>query len=421
MSEWRRVILHADLNSFYASVECLYRPALWQKPVIVCGDPESRHGIVLAKNQPAKKTGIKTGEAIWQAKSKCPGLICLKPDYEKYLRYAHLTRDIFADYSDRIEAFGLDEAWLDVTGSQRLLGDGPSLADQIRRRVRRELGLTCSVGVSFNKIFAKLGSDLKKPDATTVISPQDYRKIVWPLPSGMLLYVGPSTRRKLGRIGVRTIGKLAAMPLEDARKILGHWGEVLWHYANGRDTSPVMHQEARADIKSVGNSTTTPRDLQDEKDVRLIFWVLAESVAARLRQHGLKGRTVQIHLRDNQLFSMERQEKLKRPTALASEISSQAMALFTRHYDWKRPLRSVGVRACDLVSADERVQISWLSEEEKRWRQMQLEQAFDTIRSRFGHGSIQRGLMLADRDLSGFNPKEEHVIHPVAFRKESGR
>lgn len=411
-----RVILHADLNGFYASVECLYEPELWHKPMIVCGDPDNRHGIVLAKNQPAKHYKIKTGEAIWQARAKCPDLICRPADYPKYLTYSRLTRQILADYSDQIEAFGLDEAWLDVSGSVRLLGSGPELADQIRQRVRDELGLTCSVGVSFNKIFAKLGSDLRKPDATTVIARDDFRSIVWPLPVGELLYVGPSTRRRLGRIGIRTIGALASMRLTDARALLGKWGETLWLFANGRDSAPVQHSDFHEAIQSVGNSTTTPRDLENEDDVRLIFFVLSESVAARLRQYGLKGRTVQIYIRDNQLSGMERQGRLSQPSDLSSEIARRGLALFRQHYDWHRPIRSLGIRAADLVTADQLTQLSWFSDEEHRDRQRSLEQTIDSLRSRFGHFSVQRGLMLADRPLSGLNPRDTHQIHPIAFR-----
>ncbi len=413
------MILHADLNSFYANVECLYQPDLWDKPVIVCGDPESRHGIVLAKNQPAKAYKIKTGEAIWQARQKCPGLICLPADYDKYLNYSHLMRHILSDYSDQIEPFGLDEAWVDVTGSVELLGDGSYIADQIRARVRQELGLFCSVGVSFNKIFAKLGSDMRKPDATTVIDPEHFRDIVWPLPVSELLYVGPSTRRRLARVGVRTIGGLARMREQDARGMLGKWGDVLWAYANGLDQSAVMKGHTSHVIKSVGNSTTTPRDLENDDDVRLIIFVLAESVAARLRQYGFKGRTVQIYLRDNQLRSIERQTKLKEASDLAQELAEKAMTLFSQQYDWKHPLRSLGVRACDLVTAHDLVQLSWLEDEQRRQRQRHLELAMDQIRSRYGYYSIQRGLMLADRPLSGFNPKEEHIIHPVAFRSDA--
>ena len=416
--KWSRVILHADLNSFYANVECLYQPALWHKPVVVCGDPENRHGIVLAKNQPAKQYKIKTGEAIWQAKQKCPKLICLPADYDKYLTYSHLMRELLADYTSQIEPFGLDEAWIDVTGTVSLYGDGEKIANEIRARVTRELGLYCSIGVSFNKIFAKLGSDMRKPDATTVIDPDNFREIVWPLPVSELLYAGPATTRKLTRVGVRTIGALANMRQEDIEGMLGKWGGILWSYANGRDQSAVMQQQERHIIKSVGNSTTTPRDLENEKDVRLIVYVLSESVAARLRQYGFKGKTVQIYIRDNQLRGFERQGKLFRPSDLAQEISDKAMALFKQNYDWQTPIRSLGIRACDLVAAHDLTQLSWLTDEQCRQRQRKLEQTIDLIRSRYGYYSIQRGLMLADRPLSGFNPKEEHIIHPVAFYHE---
>lgn len=417
MEKWQRVILHADLNSFYANVECLYRPALWHRPVVVCGDPQSRRGIILAKNEPAKRFGIKTGEAIWQARAKCPGLVCLKADYPRYLQYSRLMRGLLGEYSDQVEPFGLDEAWIDVSGSVGIFGDGPAMADQIRRRVHRELGLYCSVGVSFNKIFAKLGSDMQKPNATTIISPRDYRHKVWPLPVQELLYVGPSTRRKLARIGVRTIGGLAAMEIEDLRGLFGKWGETLWYFANGRDIEPVRQTDARSQIKSIGNSTTTPRDLEKETDVKIIFYVLSESVAARLRTYGFRCRTVQIYMRDNRLRSWERQGKLPAASNLASEICRRALELFRENYDWSRPIRSLGVRACDLVTAAEGIQLSLLCDENLRDRYAALEQAIDEIRGRFGYFSIQRGLYLADRPLSGFNPKEEHIIHPVSYMR----
>lgn len=415
MAEWPRVILHADLNCFYASVECLYRPELRLKPVAVTGDAENRHGIILTKNDPAKRFGIKTGEAIWQARQKCPDLVVLKADYPKYLKYARMTRQILSEFSDQVEPFGLDEAWLDVTGSVRLLGDGRQIADRIRQRIRGELGLTCSIGVSFNKVFAKLGSDLKKPDATVVISPEHYRDIVWRLPVGELLYVGPSTRRQLNRIGVRTIGMLAALRLEDARFLLGKWGETLWYFASGQDTAPVMQSDARDVIKSVGNSTTTPRDLTDPDDVRLVLTVLSENVAARLREYGLKCATVQIYIRDNRLQSIERQQKMPVVTDLSGTIARAAFALFQRHWTWERPIRSLGVRGCELATADSLVQLTLFESSAIYQRQKDLERAIDQIRRRYGYFSVQRGLMLEDRRLSGFDPKTEHSIHPVAF------
>jgi DNA polymerase-4 len=408
-----RTILHVDLNNFYAAVECLYRPELRDKPVAVCGDAEARHGIVLAKNYPAKVLGIKTGEAIWQAKQKCPDLVVLPPDFKKYMRFSGLARAIYADYTDQIEPFGIDEAWLDVTGSVNLFGSGAVIADIIRRRFKEELGLTGSVGVSFNKIFAKLGSDLKKPDATTMITRDNFQELVWPLPVGELLYVGRSTRRKLQNRAISTIGDLAKRDIEPLRMLLGVWGETLWGFANGLDTAPVRQVGEESLIKSVGNSTTTHRDLLNTEDVKLIVYVLAESVAARLRRHGLKCTTVAISVRDKELLSFERQGKLLTPTFVSGDIAKKAMDLFAVNYHWHIPIRSIGVRGCELVTANDHTQID-LFDDSKLQRQ-DIEQTIDAIRSRFGHYSIQRCAMLMDRKLTGFNPKDDHVIHPVSY------
>jgi len=410
-----RVILHADLNNFYASVECLHRPELRDKPVAVCGDPTLRHGIVLAKNYPAKSLGIKTGEVIWQARKKCPDLIVVPPDYSLYLRFARLAREIYLNYTDQIEPFGIDEAWLDVTGSVGLYGDGPQIADQIRDRIKFELGITASIGVSYNKIFAKLGSDMKKPDATTVITPDNFRQLVWPLPASDLLYVGRATKAKLSRYMIRTIGDIASTSRYFLHFLLGKWGDILWSFANGEDCSPVAPFGDEGIIKSVGNSTTTPRDLSDNDDVKLVIYVLAESVAARMREHGFKCRTVQIHVRDCDLAVFERQGKVERATNLSSDIALKAMELFTASYRWQKPLRSIGVRGTDFVTEGEAVQVSLFIDEEERKRREDLEKTVDILRRRFGHFSIQRGLMMGDRKLTNLNPKDEHVIHPVGF------
>lgn len=324
------MILHVDLNNFYASVECLYNPDLQDKPIAVCGDIEARHGIVLAKNYPAKAFGIKTGEAIWQAKQKVPGLIVVPPDFRKYLRFSKLVRTIYANYTDQIEAFGIDEAWLDVSGSTRLFGNGEDIADKIRCRMKDEIGLTVSVGVSWNKIFAKLGSDMKKPDATTVINQSNYQKIVWPLPVGELLYVGRSTRQKLQNRAIYTIGDLAKRTPIDLRRILGVWGETLYVFANGLDSSAVRRSGEECVIKSIGNSTTTWRDLLNEEDVKMIVYVLSESIAARLREQALKCTGVAISVRDNELVSFERQGQLHQPTFISNDIADKAMDLFTK-------------------------------------------------------------------------------------------
>ena len=408
-----RTILHCDLNNFYASVECLYRPELRGKPVAVSGDVENRHGIILAKNQLAKAAGVKTGEAIWQAEAKCRGLVCVPPDYKKYLRFSRLARNIYADYSDRIESFGIDENWLDVTGSAALFGDGVQIAGTIRKRLREELGVTGSVGVSFNKIFAKLGSDMKKPDATTVITKENFRDVVWPLPVEELLYVGRSTKTKLNNRAIFTIGDLARRDVHLLKLSLGVWGETLHSFANGLDQAPVAISGEENFVKSVGNSTTTPRDLINDEDVKLIVYVLAESVAARLRRHGLKCRTVAIHIRNNELYSFERQSKLPVPSFLARDIAGKALEIFRQNYTWDRPIRSLGVRGADLVTADGSVQLDLFAPDSAE--QEELERTLDRLRERFGPYCVRRCALLQDDRLTGFNPKDDHVIHPVSF------
>lgn len=410
-----RTILHVDLNNFYASVECLYNPEIRDKPVIVCGDAEARHGIVLAKNGPAKALGVKTGDVIWQAKLKCPDLIAVPADFSKYLRFSRLAKTIYADYTDRVEAFGVDECWLDITGTDKLFGDGESVANQIRQRFREGLGLTASVGVSWNKIFAKLGSDMKKPDATTVITQENFREKVWPLPVRELLYVGRSTRTKLQNRAIYTIGELANRDIHSLRLLLGVWGETLWHFANGLDTAPVKFIGEESLVKSVGNSTTAVRDLQNFEDVKMIVYVLAESVAARLRDHGLKCTTVSISVRDKELHSFDRQGKLSVPTFLSGDIAQKALDLFTANYRWDRAIRSIGVRGADLVTADGHIQLDLFDRDKTQIEG--LESAIDKIRQRFGQYSLQRCTMLFDRKLTGFNPKDEHVIHPVSYLK----
>jgi DNA polymerase-4 len=410
-----RTILHVDLNNFYASVECLYRPELRDKPLVVCGDAEARHGIVLAKNQPAKQLGIKTGDVIWEAKLKCPGLITVPADFRKYLRFSRSARAIYADYTDQIEAFGIDECWLDVTGSLKLFGSGPVIADTIRQRFKEELGLTASIGVSYNKIFAKLGSDMKKPDATTTITEDNYRDKVWPLPVSELLYVGRSTRQKLQNRAIRTIGDLARADTKNLKLMLGVWGETLWSFANGFDSAPIRLTGEESLIKSVGNSTTAVRDLLNNLDVKLIIYVLAESVAARLRKHGLKCKTISISVRDKELYSFERQGKLTTPTFVSGEIAEKAMELFCANYRWGNPIRSLGVRGADLVTAAGNLQLDLF--DDKKPEAEGLERTIDSLRRRFGHYSIQRCAMLLDRQLTGFNPKDDHTIHPVSYFK----
>ena len=402
-----RAILHSDLNNFYASVECAWEPSLRGKPVAVCGDPDERHGIVLAKNQLAKAMGVRTAEAVWQAREKCPGLVVVRPDFSKYLRYSRMMRAMYAEYTGRVEPFGLDEAWLDVTDHPM---GGEAIAGELRRRAKEELGLTLSVGVSFNKVFAKLGSDMKKPDATTVISPENFREKVWPLPVEALLYVGPATARKLRARNVRTIGQLARCSADALGTMLGKCGEMLWAFANGLERSPVRRIGEAEAVKSVGNSATPPRDLRSEQDVRRMVTVLAESVAERLRAQGLCGAVVGLSVRDCELSAFQRQRKLARPTALAAEIIPNAMALFRESYRWERPVRSLGVSVSALSPLGGDVQLSMFPEAERE-RRYDLEGAVEEIRRRFGHGAILRASLIRD-DIGQINPRDEHFAVP---------
>lgn len=411
-----RAILHIDMNSCYASIECLHHPEIRHLPVAVGGDVEARHGIILAKNELAKRAGVKTGEALWQAKQKCPDLVIVPPHYQLYLRFSRMARAIYAEYTDLIEPFGLDEAWIDVTGSG-VFGDAVEIAETIRNRVKFELGITVSIGVSFNKIFAKLGSDYKKPDAVTVFGKDDYREKVWPLPVEELLYVGPATTRKLRARCIRTIGDLAQTDPSLLHSWLGKMGYVLHAFANGNDPSPVAPLGEEAIIKSIGNSTTTPRDLTCEEDVNIIFYVLAESVAARMRENGFRAKTVQISLRDTDLFSFERQCKLESPSCLASELHDAGMRLLQDNYRFRKPLRSVGIRGMDLVPIQTAMQLNFFEDPVRREKRERLEVAVDELRRRFGHAAVSRAVTMCDPSLGTINPKDDHTIHPVGYFK----
>ena len=408
-----RVILHSDLNNFYASVECLDDPSLRGKPVAVCGDPALRHGIVLAKSYEAKAFGVATGQAIWEAKLRCPGLVVVPPRYGRYLELSRQVRELYLQYTDQVEPFGLDESWLDVGGSAGLFGDGRQIADTLRTRIRREIGLTVSVGVSFNKVFAKLGSDYKKPDATTVITRENYRQVVWAMPVNDLLYVGPATTKKLGRYGIRTIGTLAQASPAFLHTVLGKVGVMLWRFANGLDRSGVSTYYAMPPVKSVGNSTTAPRDLVSDDDVKITLYALCESVAARLREQRSLCSTVQLGIRDNTLLRYERQEKLAFPVSNSGDLFASAFRLFRANRP-SRPVRSLSVRATGLSPADEAPQLSLFPEDARRQKREDLERAVDRIRAKYGYTGIRRGIQLLEPSLD-LDAKGSNIIHPIGF------
>ena len=409
-----RIILHCDLNSFYASVELRSRPDLQNVPVAVCGDPTSRHGIILAKNEPAKKFGVQTAETIWQAKKKCPELVLLPPHHKLYRQVSKEVNTIYEQYTDLVEPFGIDESWLDVTHTLHLFGgDAKALADHLRQRMKQEMGLTLSVGVSFNKVFAKLGSDLKKPDATTVIPYDHWQDTVWPLPVEDLLYVGPATTRSLHRLYVKTVGDLAHMPPASVRARFGKFGVVLQSYAMGLDNSPVSPIGAEPIIKSVGNSTTMPRDMEDGDGLRIVLYILCESVAERLRALGLQCRTVQVSLRGTDLSWCERQAPLAAPSCNATAIYNTAYRLYRNNA--RGPLRSIGVRGCGLDHWAH-VQTSLYQDIIRSQKLDSLDHAVDDIRRRFGRDSVRRGIMLMDRQLAALNPQTDHVAVPPGGR-----
>ena len=390
-----RIILHCDLNCFFASVELLDKPALQNVPVAVCGDPASRHGIILAKNEPAKRLGVQTAETVWQAKQKCPHLILLPPHHSLYADYSRRVNTIYGQYTDLVEPFGIDESWLDVTGSLHLFGgDARQLADDIRARLRQELELTISVGVSFNKVFAKLGSDYKKPDATTVISRENWRDMVWPLPVGDLLFVGRAARRTLSQFGVETIGQLAACKPELLEQLMGKAGLQLYRYANGLDDAPVRPQHEQEPVKSVGNSTTFPENLTRWEQVRGGLQTLSDSVAARLRQQGLYCGGVAVGVRDAQFRTVSRQMRLPGPTHLMRDIYGAALELTGRIWKAPNPIRLLSVTALYITdSADSYQQLDLLAGDAtaRDRRQEQLESAMDAIRGKYGRDAISFG------------------------------
>ena len=425
-----RTILHSDCNCFYASVELLHHPELRGKPVAVGGDPQARHGIVLTADYTAKRRGVKTGMALWQARQVCPDIIFLPPRMDLYLRFSRMAQEIYAEYTDKREPYGIDESWLDVTDSVSLKGDGYHIAQEISNRMKKELGITVSVGVSFNKIFAKLGSDYKKPDAITTMNKDEYRDKAWPLPVSDLLYVGSATNNKLRGIGIRTIGDLARTEETLLVRKLGKMGSILWSFANGYDESPVKLENTSAPIKSVGNSTTTPKDMETDEDVKIVLYILAESVAARLRENGFRCRTVEISIRDKDLFHFSKQVKLQNASNITREIAEAGYKLYKESYRlpvdeqelknsrpefYQKPLRSIGIRGTDLVTDYFWEQLDMFMDPQAREKQMKMDAAVDNIRKRFGFYSIQRGLMYQDRILSACDAKSDHTVHPHGY------
>ena len=386
-----RIILHCDLNNFFASVSLLSNPTLYDMPVAVCGSIEARHGIVLAKNEIAKKFGVKTAEAVWEAKQKCPDLVTLPPDYKKYHEYSVRAREIYARYTDLIEPFGIDECWLDVTGSTLLFGAGEQIANKIRNDIKRELGITISVGVSFNKVFAKLGSDMKKPDAITIISRENFKQKVWCLPVSDMLFVGKSTAQKLNQNGIFTIGDVTKCDDTMLSRLLGKAGAQLKNYALGEDVSPVTPESDDDIPKSIGRTITPPEDIVNSDGVWKLYIGIAEEISEILHSKGLYAATIQVHTRDTNLKTKEYSRTLTSPLNTSILLAREAMKIFEKNYTWDLPLRSVGFRVTNLKGDNVAFQTNIFDDDRDNEREEKIENSILNVRKKFGHKSLVRG------------------------------
>lgn len=394
-----RSILHCDMNNYYASVECLLDPSLKKFPIAVCGSVEERHGIVLAKNYKAKDFGVQTGDAVWQAKQKCPALVVVPPHYDEYIKYSKLARSIYGRYTDQVEPYGMDECWLDISGTETIFGPSRKVADELREVIKFELGLTISVGVSFNKVFAKLGSDMKKPDAVTEIAQDTFQDTIWNLPASDLLGVGRATKKVLDNYCIRTIGDIARAEPDFLRRRLGKNGIILWRFANGLDNSPVMKQDFVAPIKSVGHGITTVSDLENNDDVWPVFLELAQDIGHRLKKYQKVADGVAIHIRDNTLFTKQWQTALPMPSQSAMIIAKAANDLFRHRYQWNNPIRSITIQAIKLAPQDTPRQIDMFIDMARVEKQERLDRCVEYIRSRFGKDSIRNAVLCQNMKL----------------------
>ncbi|MGO1580150.1 MAG: DNA polymerase Y family protein [Peptoniphilaceae bacterium] len=401
-----RVILHADMNNCYASIETKLNPKLKGIPLAVCGRREDRHGIVLAKSQEAKVLGVKTGEAIWQAQLKCPNLLIVPPNYDEYLKHSRWARDIYYDYSNQVEPYGIDECWLDVSGSLHLFGKGRDIAEEIRSRIKKELGITVSIGVSFNKIFAKLGSDMKKPDAVTEIAREDFKEKIWNLPVEELLGVGKASKKKLNRLMIFTIGDLARGDSDLIRMKLGINGVYLWNYANGRDYSSVTDRDYRDPVKSVGRGITTTEDLENNLEVYRVFRELSFGVSKALRSYGYLAGGIQISVKNNNLLSKQYQRQISYSSLSSTILAEEAYDLFLEKYSWESTIRALTIRAINLIGEKNGSQLSFYEDYSKLIKREKVDDAFFKVRERFGDYSISYAGLMGDIKI----PKERNEI-----------
>jgi len=389
-----RTILHCDFNNFFASVSIIYNPTLKNLPVAVCGDKENRHGIVLAKNEIAKKFGVKTAEPIYQAKNKCPDLVTLPPIYDKYEEYSKRGLEIYSRYTDMIEPFSIDESWLDVTGSTLIFGSGEQIAEKIRNDIKKELGITVSIGVSFNKVFAKLGSDMKKPDAVTVISRENYKEKIWPLSIENMLFVGRKTCEKLKNIGINTIGDITYCDEATLKRLLGKNGVELKRFSLGEDNSPVLTPTESDKPKSIGKSITCSKDFYTNEEVWRAMLKFSQYICDILHQKGLYAAGVQVHIRTASLKVKEFSHTFLDSTSSTLNLAKKGYELFCKNYTFGEPLRSVGLRAINLKSEKTAIQQDIFGNEVAQNEQELLEDSLYEVRKKFGKSSIKRATVV---------------------------
>lgn len=409
-----RTILHCDLNNFYASVEQKLHPEYDGMPLAVCGDPKARHGIVLAKNQLAKQAGVKTAETIWEAKQKCPELVLVEPHFDEYVKYSKQVFEIYTSFTDRVESFGIDECWLDVTGCERLFGDGKAIADTLRKTVKEKTGLTISVGVSFTKTLAKLGSDLKKPDATTVLDEKHYMQIIGNMPPSEMIMVGKHTSEKLEKLNIRTIKDLANADRNALRYQFGIIADTLVNAAQGIETEEVKKYYDVRIPKSVSKGTTTPRNIESADEAKIVIYALAEMVALQLRGYGLVANGVYLAIKNPALNWTSKQVPLSPASANSGDIAKATFDLLCKIHNFSEPLRAITVGAIRLSERTE-VQLSLFDDNDGR--KEKLDDTIDEIRKKYGYKAVQRGLLLQN-DLTG-NLHEEDDFKPFHQSKST--
>lgn len=403
------IILHCDINNFYASAECVLNPALSNFPVAVAGSPRQRHGVVLAKNQIAKQMGIKTGDTVWQARQKCPNLICLPPQFKKYQEFSKKVIEIYSRFTDKIESFGPDECWLDVTHSTRLFGTGEQIANKLRQLVHQETGLTISVGVSFNKYFAKLGSDLKKPNATTIISKENFKQKIFNLPANNLIFIGKNTYKKLNKLNIFSIGDLANSNPALLQKHFGTIGPRMQKIANGEDNSVVEDLEHNYEQKSVGNGLTALRDLTKREEILSAVQLLSEKIAYRMRALNVQAKTIHLSLKDKNLVSCGHSLTLNKYINTPQDLSKSAMQIYDNFFKiLATPIRAVRVSASNLTNINAPLQLTFF-DDPKTKKLQKFNQVCDKIRDKYGYYAIRNANTIDKDFLNYFEAEKEQI------------